>query len=69
MPEKTNVFTKQNYILIIIALAVIIAGYVLMGSNIGSDSPAEIYSFSKITLAPVMVIAGYILSVYSIFKR
>ncbi|MFO7657272.1 MAG: DUF3098 domain-containing protein [Bacteroidales bacterium] len=69
MAVKIRVFNKQNYILLIVALLVIIAGYALMGSKVSSNSPEEIYSFSKITLAPALVIAGYILSVYSIFRK
>ncbi|MBN2611514.1 MAG: DUF3098 domain-containing protein [Bacteroidales bacterium] len=69
MAGKTSVFNKQNYILLIVALLVIITGYTLMGSKTSSDSPKDIYSFSKITLAPVLVIAGYVLSVYSIFRK
>lgn len=47
------VFKKQNYQLLIAAMAVVIIGFLLM---IGSE---DIYSFTKITIAPLVVVIGF----------
>jgi hypothetical protein len=48
-------------------ILVLIAGFILMGACTFSAS-GDIYSFRKITLSPVFIIAGYGLLILSIFK-
>lgn len=67
-PEKktsTNevmVFKKQNYTMLIASLAIIVIGFMVMGMAGGKafDDPM------KITVAPVIVLLGFALGVYSI---
>ncbi len=63
---------KQNYILLAIGFAIIIFGFVLMVGG-GSDDPnvfdESIYSFRRITLAPMIVLAGFIFEIYAIMKK
>ena len=51
----------KNYILLLAGLIVIILGFVLMAGG-GSDSPDEfnyaMFSWRRITLAPILVIGG-----------
>ena len=58
--------------LILIGLVVVILGFILMSGG-GSDDPAvfneAIFSFRRITLAPVVVLAGYGIVMYAILKR
>jgi len=66
-------FERENYIIMIAGIAVIILGFMLM-SGAANDNPAvfpkeEIYSFRRITLAPVVVIIGFLIEVYAILKR
>ena len=53
----------KNYILLLAGLIVIILGFVLMAGG-GSDSPDEfnyaMFSWRRITLAPILVIGGFI---------
>jgi ABC-type multidrug transport system fused ATPase/permease subunit len=56
------VFKKQNYILLIASLAVIIIGFIVMGSGEGQPFDAPI----KITVAPIIVMIGFILGAVSI---
>ncbi len=64
--------SKRNYVLMIIGLAVIIVGFVLMAGG-GSDDPEvfsrKIFSFRRITLAPIVVIAGFAFEIYAIMWR
>ncbi|MFC2719590.1 MAG: DUF3098 domain-containing protein [Bacteroidota bacterium] len=62
---------KINYILIAVAVAVIIIGFVLMT---GSPSTAtgynpDIFSFRRITLAPIVCLIGFLLVIVGIMYR
>lgn len=56
-----------------IGLAVIIVGYVLMSGGKSKDpnvfDEKEIYSFTRITLAPILVLLGLAIEGYAIMKR
>ena len=56
----------KNYILLLAGLIVIILGFVLMAGG-GSDS--AMFSWRRITLAPILVIGGFIFEIYAILKR
>lgn len=62
---------KINYILIAVAVAVIIIGFMLMT---GSPSTAteynpDIFSFRRITLAPIVCLIGFLLVIVGIMYR
>jgi membrane-bound ClpP family serine protease len=63
---------KENYKLMIIGFAVIIIGFLLMAGG-GSEDPkvfsTAIFSFRRITLAPIVVLAGFIFEIYAIMKK
>ncbi len=63
---------KENYKLMIIGFAVIIIGFLLMAGG-GSEDPKvfnpAIFSFRRITLAPIVVLAGFIFEIYAIMKK
>lgn len=65
-------FSRQNYILVIIGLVVMGIGFVLMIGG-GSDDPNEfsfgLFNFQRLTLAPVLILAGYIIEIFAILKR
>ena len=64
--------TRRNYILLAVGFAVIILGFILMAGG-GSDSPDEfnyaMFSWRRITLAPILVIAGFVTEIFGIMKR
>jgi len=65
-------FGKENYRMMLIGIGVLIIGYALMVGG-GSDDPEvfseDIFSFRRITLAPIVVLAGYGAIFYAIFKK
>ena len=66
-------FDKQNYMIMVAGIAVIIVGFMLMTGK-ANDNPAvfnsdDIYSFRRITLAPVVVMIGFLIEIYAILKR
>lgn len=73
VPENPRMpLTRRNYVLLAIGFAVILLGFVLMAGG-GSDSPDEfnyaMFSWRRITLAPILVIAGFVFEIYAILKR
>ena len=71
--KESFALTKENYILLIIGFAIIVLGFVLMIGG-KSEDPAifnenEIFSFRRITLAPIIVLAGFIFEIWAIMKK
>lgn len=65
-------FGKENYRLMLIGLAVIVLGFVLMVGG-GSDDPnvfnEGMFNFQRLTLAPLLILAGYIIEIFAIMKK
>jgi membrane-bound ClpP family serine protease len=63
---------RENYKLMAVGFAIIIIGFILMAGG-RSDDPKvfseDIFSFRRITLAPLIVLAGFIFEIYAIMKR
>lgn len=63
---------KENYKLMLIGFAIIIVGFILM---IGGASPdpnefnEAIFSVRRITIAPIVVLTGFIFEIYAIMKK
>nr|HPI55578.1 DUF3098 domain-containing protein [Chitinophagaceae bacterium] len=66
-------FDKENYYIMFGGLLVIIVGYMLMSGGKSSDpnvfNESEIYSFRRITLAPILVLLGLAIEGYAIMKK
>jgi len=64
-------FDKINYKILLIGIAVIAIGFILMSGG-GSENPKvfneEIFNFRRIRLAPTVVLIGFGITIYSIFK-
>ena len=65
-------FGKQNYKLLLIGLVLILAGFLLMIGG-GSDDPnvfsEDIFNFRRLTLAPILILAGYVVEIFAIMKK
>lgn len=65
-------FESINYKILLIGLAVIGLGFILMSGG-GSDDPnvfsEDIFNFRRIRLAPTVVLIGFGVVIYSIFKK
>lgn len=63
---------KENYIFIIIGFVIIIIGFLLMIGG-KADNPNEfnpaIFSFRRITLAPIIVLIGFAFEIWAIMKK
>lgn len=57
------VFTKKNYQLLLISIAIVVVGFILMMGT------TDIYDFRKTLLAPMVVLFGFAFGVYAILKK
>ncbi len=66
-------FGKENYRWMLIGLAVIGLGLILMAGGKSKDpnvfDPKEVYSFTRITIAPILIVAGLVLEIVGILKK
>lgn len=63
---------KENLKLMVIGLVIIVIGFLLMtGGKASSPSVfnSEIFSFRRITLAPMVVLFGFLFEIYAIMKK
>ena len=72
-PVIPFIFDKTNYMIMVGGLAVIIIGFMLMSGGATTDKSIfpkeEIYSFRRITLAPIVIMIGFAIEIYAILKR
>jgi hypothetical protein len=82
MAEKQNLkenkqaaefaFRRENYILIFIGLAIMAIGFLLMIGG-KSENPQvfneSIFNFQRLTLAPILILTGYIIEIFAIMKK
>jgi uncharacterized membrane protein len=71
--KATSIFTKENYIWMLAGLVVIALGFLLMAGGKSADptkfNNSDVYSFRRITLAPFLIIAGFVLEIVGIMKK
>ncbi len=67
------IFNSTNYIIMIAGVVVIAVGFWLMTAESTTDPNVfpkeELYSFQRITLAPIVVMFGFAIEVFAILKR
>ena len=65
-------FGKENYRLLLIGLGLIVLGFLLMIGG-GSKDPKvfsyDIFNFQRLTLAPILILAGYVVEIFAIMKK
>jgi len=63
---------KKNYKLLLVGFGIIVLGFLLMIGG-GSKDPnvfnADIFSFRRLTLAPIIIIFGFAFEIYAIMKK
>jgi len=65
-------FSASNYKWLGVGVFLLVVGYLVMSGG-GSDDPNvfsyEIFSFRRITLSPIIILAGYGTILYAILKK
>ena len=71
--EVTFLFDKENYIWMIAGGALVFIGFLLMSGGRSANPHEfhydEIFSFRRITVAPLVIMFGYITAIYGIMKK
>lgn len=66
-------FNKENYMWMLIGLAVLAVGFFLMAGGKSSDptvfKDSEVYSFTRITLAPALIVIGFVIEIFAIMRK
>jgi hypothetical protein len=69
---KQAMFTRDNYIWMLIGIVVIAIGMFLMSGGASPDpgvfNKEEVYSKTRITVAPLVILLGLAIEVFAIFK-
>ncbi|MCW3088308.1 MAG: hypothetical protein JWQ78_1694 [Sediminibacterium sp.] len=70
---NTPLFSKENFTWMLIGAAIIALGMFLMSGGRSSDprifDTKEVYSTTRITIAPILIVLGLIVEIYAIFKK
>ena len=72
MAEKEYLFNKRRYRFLIISIFIIGIGFVLMSGGESTNPDIfnnEIYNFRRIRIAPLMVVLGFVLCIFSILYK
>ena len=73
--EKNHnaLFGKSNYLWMAAGGALILLGILLMAGGKSTDpavfSDQEVYSFRRITIAPLLIVLGLVTEIYAIMKK
>jgi hypothetical protein len=62
-PKNELVFTKKNYQLLVISMAIVVVGFILMMGT------TDIYDVRKTLIAPMVVLFGFGFGIYAILKK
>jgi uncharacterized membrane protein len=68
-----NLFGKENYIWMVAGLVVLALGFFLMSGGKSADPKVfdkdSVYSTTRITIAPLLIIIGFVLEIVGIMKK
>jgi hypothetical protein len=70
--NKQFAFHKKNYTLLLIGLALLAVGFLLMIGGKSEDPQVfnfAIFNFQRLTLAPIIILAGFVVEIYAIMWR
>ena len=65
MNKSSLPFRKQNYIIMLVGIAVITLGFIIMAN----DSETYGFGFFGLTLGPITVMLGFIVEFFAIFYK
>jgi hypothetical protein len=66
-------FQPENYKILLIGLAINVLGFILMIGGAATEAndfdANELFSARRITIAPILIVLGYVVILYAIMKR
>jgi predicted membrane protein len=70
--QKVMLFGKQNFIILLVGIALLALGFILMlggGSNDPDVFNEKMFDFQRITLSTILVLAGFVVEIVAIFWK
>ena len=69
-----SMFSKENYMWMLLGIVLIAIGMFLMSGGASNKDPkvfdeAAVYSSTRITIAPILILAGLVIEIIAIFKK
>lgn len=68
-----TLFGKENFMWMLAGLAVMVLGFILMSGGKSSDpsqfKDSDVYSTTRITIAPLLIIGGLLIEIFAIMKK
>ena len=66
-------FDRSNLLWMLGGIALMILGFILMAGGRSDDpnvfDPNEVYSTTRITVAPILILAGLVVLIFAIFRH
>ena len=73
MVRPTSLFDRENLLWMIAGAALMILGFLLMAGGKSDDpnvfNPDEVYSARRITVAPILILAGLVVEIFALFRH
>jgi len=71
--SNAPLFGKENYRWMLIGIVLVALGLIVMGGGKSKDpnvfDPHEVYNWRRITLAPILIIGGFVVEIFAIFRK
>ncbi len=68
-----SIFNKENYKWMLLGIVVMAIGMLLMAGGKNTDpnvfDPKKVYSTTRITIAPLLILAGLVIEIFAIFRK
>ena len=68
-----TLFEKTNFKWMLIGVVVMALGFILMAGGKSSDpnvfDPKQVYGTTRITIAPIIILAGLVIEIIAIFRQ
>lgn len=71
MDKRNLAFTRINYILLVVGMAIVVLGFLLMSGS-GSTETAynpDIFSARRIKVAPVVCLIGFVSMIFAVMYK
>ena len=70
---NASLFSKENYIWMLVGIVVMALGMFLLAGGKSEDptkfNADEVYSTTRITVAPILILAGLVIEIFAIFRK
>lgn len=68
-----HLFGRENYMWMLAGIVIMAIGFLLMAGGKSSDpnvfNDKDVYSTTRITIAPILIIVGLLVEIYAIMKK